>query len=66
MRVQEYIELVRAGEVKPAIAYAQKYFPAWADTQMKEIQRAMTLIAFPSFTKCMPYKVRAAPARHMC
>ena len=57
LRLQEFIELVRQKRLKEAISYAKKYFSAWADTLMPQIQEAMALIAFPPFTKCEKYRV---------
>jgi hypothetical protein len=46
LRLQEFIELLRVQKVTEAIVYAQKNFASWADVHMKEIQQAMTTIAF--------------------
>jgi len=56
LRLQEYIELVRARKTSEAIAYSRKYLPAWPAAHLKEIYQAMALLAFPSSTQCMPYK----------
>jgi macrophage erythroblast attacher len=58
LRLQEFIELVRARKIKDAILYAKKNLVPWADTNMPEIQKAMGLLAFPPYTKCKRYKVR--------
>lgn len=60
LRLQEYIELVRARQIKEAITYARKHFTSWADTLMPKIQEAMALIAFPPFTKCDKYRVSSS------
>lgn len=57
LRLQEYIELARAGKGMEAIAYAQKYLSPWQPTEFKRIQQAMTLLVFSSDTECQPYKV---------
>ncbi|CAJ0760398.1 10775_t:CDS:10 [Entrophospora sp. SA101] len=56
LRLQEFIELVRANKKSDAIAYSRKYLTAWSDMHIKEIQQAMCLLAFPSSTFCPPYK----------
>ncbi|KAG5456974.1 MAG: CTLH/CRA C-terminal to lish motif domain-containing protein, partial [Olpidium bornovanus] len=58
LRLQEYVELVRARKLVDAIAYAKKYLVSWADAHMKEIQTAMGLLAFSPDTSCKPYMVR--------
>lgn len=57
LRLQEFIELARAGKGMEAIAYAKKYLTPWQSTEFKRIQQAMTLLIFKSDTKCQPYKV---------
>jgi macrophage erythroblast attacher len=56
LRLQEFIELARAGRRMDAIAHAKKYLAASAGTHMGEIQRAMALLAFPADTACGPYR----------
>ncbi|KAJ2835963.1 GID complex subunit containing RING finger motif [Coemansia erecta] len=56
LRLQEYIEMIRARQTVEAIVYAKKHLTAWSDTQMARIQRAMTLLAFAPATQCAPYK----------
>ncbi|CAG8556075.1 200_t:CDS:2 [Funneliformis mosseae] len=56
LRLQEFIELVRAGKRGEAILYAKKYLNSFQELHLKEIQRAMTLLAFQPGTKCLPYK----------
>ncbi|KAJ1933279.1 GID complex subunit containing RING finger motif, partial [Linderina pennispora] len=56
LRLQEYIELIRARNTAEAIVYAKKHLVAWSETQMPRIQRAMTLLAFPPDTPCPPYR----------
>lgn len=50
--------MVRKNTRLEAVHYARRYFPAWIDTHMKEIQHVMGLLAFQPDTKCLPYKVR--------
>ncbi|KAL1936527.1 hypothetical protein VTP01DRAFT_661 [Rhizomucor pusillus] len=63
LRLQEYIELARAGKGLDAIQYAQKYLSPWQSTEFKRIQEAMALLAFKSDTKCQPYKDLYDPRR---
>ncbi|RWR90706.1 macrophage erythroblast attacher [Cinnamomum micranthum f. kanehirae] len=57
LRLQEFIELVRADNNLRAITYARKYLAAWGATHMKELQRVMATLAFKSNTECATYKV---------
>ncbi|KAJ2002138.1 GID complex subunit containing RING finger motif [Coemansia thaxteri] len=56
LRLQEFIEMIRAKQNPEAIAYAKKHLTSWSDTQLPRIQRAMTLLAFPPTTTCPPYR----------
>ena len=58
MRLQEFIELVRAENNMRAITYARKYLAAWGATHMKELQRVLATLAFKRDTDCATYKVR--------
>ncbi|XP_073031664.1 protein MAEA homolog [Primulina eburnea] len=57
LRLQEFIEFVRAEHNMPAISYARKYLAPWGATHMKELQRVMATLAFRSNTECTTYKV---------
>lgn len=57
MRLQEFIELVRAENNLRAIAYARKYLAPWGATHMKELQRVLATLAFRRDTECATYKV---------
>ncbi|GMH07920.1 hypothetical protein Nepgr_009760 [Nepenthes gracilis] len=57
LRLQEFIELVRAENNLRAIAYARKYLAPWGATHMKELQRVIATLAFKSNTDCATYKV---------
>ncbi|KAG8651263.1 hypothetical protein MANES_07G106200v8 [Manihot esculenta] len=57
LRLQEFIELVRAENSMRAITYAQKYLAPWGATHIKELQRVMATLAFKSHTECATYKV---------
>lgn len=63
LRLQEFIEMFRAGNSKDAIAYSKKYLMPWSDTQLPRIQRAMGLLAFNPTTKCSPYRAMFDEAR---
>ncbi|GES77038.1 hypothetical protein RCL_jg25926.t1 [Rhizophagus clarus] len=56
LRLQEFIELIRAGKKSESIAYAKKNLNSFQENHMKEIQQAMTLLAFQPDTRCLPYK----------
>ncbi|XP_022956805.1 protein MAEA homolog [Cucurbita moschata] len=61
LRLQEFIELVRADKNMQAITYARKYLAPWGATHMKELQRVMATLAFKSSTECAIYKVLFEP-----
>ncbi|KAK0591794.1 hypothetical protein LWI29_008264 [Acer saccharum] len=61
LRLQEFIELVRAENNLRAITYARKYLAPWGATHMKELQRVMATLAFKSNTECTTYKVLFEP-----
>ena len=57
LRMQEYIELIRARKLAEAIQYLRKWLTPSADNHMKEIQAASALLAFNPSTSCHRYKV---------
>ncbi|GKV28554.1 hypothetical protein SLEP1_g37588 [Rubroshorea leprosula] len=61
LRLQEFIELVRAENNLHAISYARKHLAPWGATHMKELQRVMATLAFKSNTECTKYKVLFEP-----
>ncbi|KAL3521001.1 hypothetical protein ACH5RR_019150 [Cinchona calisaya] len=61
LRLQEFIELVRAENNMKAITYARKYLAPWGATHMKDLQQVMATLAFRSKTECPPYKVLFEP-----
>uniref|UniRef100_A0A7C8YPA2 Macrophage erythroblast attacher n=1 Tax=Opuntia streptacantha TaxID=393608 RepID=A0A7C8YPA2_OPUST len=61
LRLQEFIELVRADNNMRAISYARKYLAPWGATHMKELQRVLATLAFRSSTECATYKVLFEP-----
>eukprot|EP00002_Diphylleia_rotans_P036655 TRINITY_DN80_c0_g4_i2.p1 TRINITY_DN80_c0_g4~~TRINITY_DN80_c0_g4_i2.p1 ORF type:complete len:393 (-),score=94.05 TRINITY_DN80_c0_g4_i2:117-1295(-) len=63
LRLQEFIELVRSERLVEAITYARKHLQPNADTNIKELQQAMTLLAFLKDTTCPVYKKYFDPNR---
>ncbi|URE39551.1 macrophage erythroblast [Musa troglodytarum] len=63
LRLQEFIELVRADENLRAISYARKYLAPWGATYMKELQRVVATLAFRHDTECSIYKVLFEPTQ---
>ncbi|GMY08670.1 protein MAEA homolog [Fagus crenata] len=61
LRLQEFIELVRAGNDLRAITYARKYLAPWGATHMEELQKVIATLAFRSTTDCARYKVLFEP-----
>lgn len=61
LRLQEFIELVRAENMMQAITYARKYLALWGSTHMKELQRVLATLAFKSNTECATYKALFEP-----
>lgn len=57
LRIQEYIELIRAKNTLEAIPYSQKYLAPLEPIDTKRFQQVMGLFAFGSDTTCLPYKV---------
>ncbi|KAJ3076235.1 GID complex subunit containing RING finger motif [Podochytrium sp. JEL0797] len=63
LRLQEYIELVRAYKLTEAIAYLKKHLTPFADQHLKEVQLAAALLAFDPETLCVRYKSVFDPTR---
>ncbi|KAF9674813.1 hypothetical protein SADUNF_Sadunf10G0166000 [Salix dunnii] len=61
LRLQEYIELVRAENHMGAIAYARKYLAPWAATHTKEMQQVFATVAFKGIPECSVYKAFFEP-----
>jgi len=57
LRLQEFIELVRARKTNEAILYAKKHLMTFADTHLLTIQKVMALLAFSPATSCKTYQV---------
>lgn len=63
LRVQEFIELIRADRRLDAVKHARKAFSTYEKDQLKEIQKCMALLAFPTTTDIEPYKALFDPKR---
>ncbi|KAG6820271.1 hypothetical protein H0H93_003101 [Arthromyces matolae] len=63
LRLQEFIELSRAGKSQEAIAYVKKYLVAWQETHMHQIRTASALLIFRPNTTCPPYRRLYDPSR---
>ncbi|XWS66093.1 hypothetical protein CRYUN_Cryun05aG0170800 [Craigia yunnanensis] len=61
LRLQEFIELVRAENYMCAILYARRYLAPWGASHLKELQRVMATLAVRSNTECAKYKVLFEP-----
>jgi len=56
LRLQEYVNLVKENKYQEAINYAKKHLTPYSDVNLKDIQRAMALLAFSPNTKCEVYR----------
>ncbi|KAJ7664299.1 CTLH/CRA C-terminal to lish motif domain-containing protein [Mycena rosella] len=56
LRLQEYIELIRAYKFQEAIEYSKKHLVSWQETHLEQIHLAVALLAFPPSTACVRYK----------
>ncbi|KAJ7461877.1 CTLH/CRA C-terminal to lish motif domain-containing protein [Mycena galericulata] len=56
LRLQEYIELSRAGKRQEAIEYSRKHLVSWQETHLDQIQQAAALLAFRPDTSYGRYK----------
>ncbi|ODQ52473.1 hypothetical protein SAICODRAFT_93328 [Saitoella complicata NRRL Y-17804] len=63
LRLQEFIELVRADKKLEAIAYYRKHLTPHAATHMPRIQQAAALLAYPPSTTVQPYADLYSDAR---
>ena len=57
LRLQQYIELRRNGQVLEAKMHAQKYIIPQIDIHMPDAHRAAGIMAYPPNTRAEPYKV---------
>ncbi|KAF7360446.1 hypothetical protein MVEN_00774900 [Mycena venus] len=63
LRLQEYIELARAGRRQEAIDYSKKHLVPWQETHLDQIQQALALLAVLPSTSYGRYKRLYDPAR---
>uniref|UniRef100_A0A0A9YIX7 E3 ubiquitin-protein transferase MAEA n=2 Tax=Lygus hesperus TaxID=30085 RepID=A0A0A9YIX7_LYGHE len=56
LRIQEFVELVKADRRLEAVKHARKYFSSYEEGQLISIQHCMALLAFPVTTELSPYK----------
>ncbi|KAJ7266891.1 CTLH/CRA C-terminal to lish motif domain-containing protein [Mycena haematopus] len=63
LRLQEYIELARAGRRPEAIDYSKKYLVSWQETHLDQIQQALALLAVRPDTSYGRYKRLYDPTR---
>ncbi|KAK9843527.1 hypothetical protein WJX81_007413 [Elliptochloris bilobata] len=61
LRVQEFVELVRAERLLDALRYARAHLAPWAGAHLPELQRALAALAFRAGTACEPYAALFAP-----
>lgn len=57
LRLQQYIELRRNGQLVEARQHAQKYLTQHASTYLEEVNRAAGLLAYPPDTQVRKYRV---------
>ncbi|KAI4121464.1 MAG: hypothetical protein LQ347_006853 [Umbilicaria vellea] len=63
LRLQQYIELRRSGQLLDARQHAQKYIAPHTDTHITAIHRAAGLLAYPPETQAEPYKTMYSQSR---
>ncbi|EFJ27493.1 hypothetical protein SELMODRAFT_147945 [Selaginella moellendorffii] len=56
LRIQEFIELVRAEKAFDAVLYARKFLSQLAAVDMQHLQEAMTTLVLKQTTECVFYK----------
>ncbi len=61
LRLQQYIELRRNGQLVDARQHAQKYLTQHAGTYLEEVNRAAGLLAYPPDTQVLEYQVGSHP-----
>ena len=57
LRLQQYIESRRNGQLVDARQHAQKYLTPHAGTYLEEVKRAAGLLAYPPDTQVPEYRV---------
>jgi len=63
VRLQEFIELVKAGDKLEAVKHAKKHLASDDSGQLETVQQACGLLAFPLHTALQPYKELLNPNR---
>lgn len=63
LRLQQYIELVRTGNLVEAIAYSKKHLAPHHETHLPEIEKAAALLIYSADTNYQPYKSLYSPKR---
>ncbi|PPQ75590.1 hypothetical protein CVT24_010896 [Panaeolus cyanescens] len=63
LRMQEYIELLRARKTMEALAYSRKHLLSWTDTHAGQIRQLSGLLAFTPDTAFGTYKRLYDPSR---
>ncbi|XP_046383969.1 E3 ubiquitin-protein transferase MAEA [Ischnura elegans] len=56
LRIQEFVEMVKADRRMDAVRHARKFFSSFEEDQMQDVQHCMGLLAFPVNTELSPYK----------
>lgn len=56
LRIQEFVELIKADRRLDAVRHARKFFSIYEEDQLASIQHCMALLAFPTSTELVPYK----------
>uniref|UniRef100_A0A8C4N2C0 E3 ubiquitin-protein transferase MAEA n=1 Tax=Eptatretus burgeri TaxID=7764 RepID=A0A8C4N2C0_EPTBU len=63
LRIQEFIELVRANQRLEAVRHARKHLSQAEGQQLEEVRQVMGMLAFPAETHLSPYKELLEPGR---
>ncbi|KAL9007243.1 MAG: hypothetical protein Q9188_000046 [Gyalolechia gomerana] len=63
LRLQQFIELRRRGQLLEARQHAQKYISSNTETNSPEVRRAAGLLAYPPETKVEPYRTMYSKSR---
>ncbi|KAI4190503.1 MAG: hypothetical protein L6R41_000738 [Letrouitia leprolyta] len=63
LRLQQFIELRRRGQLSEAKQHAQKYISSNTDLNTPEVRRAAGLLAYPPETKMEPYRTMYSKSR---
>ncbi|CAI5506079.1 unnamed protein product [Closterium sp. Naga37s-1] len=63
LRVQEFIERVRQGQLKEAVGYARAHLAPFAASHLPQLQQALATLALRSSTQCPKYKALFAQSQ---